>query len=165
MATTKGTGSGGARARPPEDDISGTVAAEPAAKKPRRRRETYVETAARRRKEKERDELREDLRAFAAARPSGWEHHDWLAFLDHLRERGHDTSDPEAIGAALERERLAVVLAGVEGLGPRRVHSLVDRFRTLWSMRHAAADEVAGVPGMNRPVAERLVRELRERYP
>src|SRR4051794_34499525 len=42
-------------------------------------------------------DLQEDLRAFVTARPSGWGHEDWIAFLGYLRERGHDTSDPGAI--------------------------------------------------------------------
>ena len=170
------------RTRAPEDDISGVAApgtggaagtAEaPAAggQAPKKRpggkkRETYVETAARRRKEKEADKLQADLRAFAQARPSGWDHDDWLAFLAHLEERGHDVSRSEEIGARLERERLAVTLEAVPGLGPKRVQSLVDRFGTVWSLRHAGADEVAAVPGMTRPLAQRLVEEFRTRVP
>jgi hypothetical protein len=130
----------------------------------RKKRETYTETAARRRREKEVDKLQEDLRAFAAARPSGWNHDDWLAFLTDLSARGHDVSDHGAIGARLERERLAVALESIEGLGPKRVQSLVDRFHTLWSIRHAQAPDVATVAGMTRPLAERVVQQLRERY-
>jgi excinuclease ABC subunit C len=74
-------------------------------------------------------------------------------------------SDAEGIGSRLEQERLAVVLGSVAGLGPKRVQSLVDRFHTLWSVRHAGADEVAAVPGMTRPLAQRVVEELGARYP
>jgi len=176
-----------ARTRAPEDEISGVAAPEPPAAKtagrvrgasappakeaaaPKKRgrapRESYAETAARRREEKEVDWLQADLRAFATARPGGWNHEDWIAFLAHLGERGHDVSDPEGIGSRLEQERLAVVLGGIGGLGPKRVQSLVERFHTLWSMRHAGADEVAAVPGMTRPVAQRLADELRTRFP
>lgn len=184
MATTRGKGTaakrgsaktdavaeqaGAARTRAPGDDIGGV--AEPAAAAPappaaKKRggstRETYVETAARRKKEKEVDKLQADLRAFAQGRPGGWSHDDWLAFLADLGERGHDVSDPDGIGARLERERLRVMLGAVQGLGPKRVEALVDRFDTLWSMRRASTDEVAAVAGMTRPVAERLVEELR----
>jgi|GEM_PF-1179048 len=130
----------------------------------RKKRETYTETAARRRKEKEVDKLQADLRAFAIARPSGWDHEDWVAFLGHLSQQGHDVSDHGAIGARLERERLAVALESIEGLGPKRVHSLVERFHTLWSMRHADAAAIATVAGMTRPLAERVAQQLRERY-
>ncbi|HEY0035397.1 MAG TPA: hypothetical protein VGB66_01855, partial [Longimicrobium sp.] len=71
-----------------------------------KKRETFDETAARRRQQKEIDQLQADLRAFAIARPSGWNHEDWLGFLDFLREKGHDLSAPEEIGSRLERERL-----------------------------------------------------------
>jgi excinuclease UvrABC nuclease subunit len=40
----------------------------------------------------------------------------------------------------------------------------VDRFHTLWSIRHAQAADVATVAGMTRPLAERVVQQLRERY-
>jgi hypothetical protein len=180
------------RTRAPEDDISGVAAPEaaaPAAEAPRPtrrkapgaasaapaaetarpkkrggKRETYAETAARRKKEKEVDKLQADLRAFATARPGGWNHDDWVAFLSELGAAGHDVSDAEGIGSRLEQERLAVVLGSVAGLGPKRVQSLVDRFHTLWSIRQAGADEVAAVPGMTRPLAQRVVDDLGTRY-
>jgi hypothetical protein len=125
--------------------------------------ESYAESAARRNAGKETDRLRDDLREFASARPSGWGHDDWLAFLDTLKERGHDTSDAEGIGRQLERERLATVLSSVPGLGPKRVEALVERFETLWSARHAGVEEVASVPGIPRALAERVAEALRER--
>lgn len=124
---------------------------------------SYAESAKKRQAVKETDHLRDDLRAFAAARPSGWGHDDWLVFLDALKERGHDTSEPDAIGRQLERERLAVVVAEVPGLGPKRVEALVERFETLWSARHAGVDELASVPGIPRSLAERVAARLRER--
>lgn len=110
--------------------------------------------------EKAAADLRADLRAFASGRPEGWNHHDWLSFLDHLRERGHETSDADAIGLALERERLAVLLERVPGMGPRRVQALVERYDTIWSLSRADVDELASVPGMNRALAEKLRQPL-----
>ncbi len=162
MATTRGKG-----AKPP----AGTEApaAEAPAPAPKRRggtqRETYAETAARRKKAKEVDQLAADLRAFALARPGGWDHDDWVSFLEHLGTQGHDVSDIDGIGKRLERERLGVVLGAVQGLGPKRVDGLVERFETLWSLRQAGAEEVASVSGMTRPLAHRLVDDLRTRYP
>lgn len=127
-------------------------------------RETFEETAARRKQEKEVDKLQADLRAFALARPAGWGHEDWVGFLSELGTRGHDVSDAEGIGARLEQERLAVVLGSVAGLGPKRVQSMVDRFHTLWSLRHAGVDEIAAVPGMTRPLASRVADDLVTRY-
>jgi hypothetical protein len=126
-----------------------------------KRGETYAESARKRREVKEADRLRSDLREFASARPSGWEHDDWLAFLEALKERGHDTSEPERIGLELERERLAVVLSAIPGIGPRRADALVARFDTLWSMRRAGVDEVAGAAGIPRSLAERVVEVVR----
>ncbi|HWK88649.1 MAG TPA: helix-hairpin-helix domain-containing protein [Longimicrobium sp.] len=147
MATTSGKG--------------GTAAGTGAPAGGRKKRETYQETAARRKREKEALDLRADLRAFAEGRPSGWEHADWVAFLEHLAAKGHDTSDCEAIGRMLERERLAVVLEKIPGLGPRRVDALAERFETLWSIRHATAEAVAAVQGIPRALAERVVEAVR----
>jgi hypothetical protein len=105
-------------------------------------------------------DLREDLRAFVQARPGGWGHDDWVSFLDHLAGRGHDTSDPDAIGLLLERERLWALLEGVQGMGPRRVQTVVERFDPIWSAHHAGVDELAALPGMNRPLAEKVRQAL-----
>lgn len=105
-------------------------------------------------------DLREDLRAFVQAQPSGWGHEDWVAFLDHLGTRGHDTSDPEAVGLLLERERLAARLEGIAGMGPRRVQAVVERYDTIWSAHQAGVDEIATVSGMNRSLAEKVRQAL-----
>src|SRR5687768_16130568 len=60
-------------------------------------------------------DLKKDLRDFASGRPQGWGHDDWLNFLESLKSRGHDVADREAIGVALERERLDLALSGVKG--------------------------------------------------
>jgi hypothetical protein len=129
-----------------------------------KKRETFDETAARRKQKKEIDQLQADLRAFAIARPGGWNHEDWLAFLDSLRQKGHDLSSTEEIGSRLERERLGVVLSSIQGIGPKRVDALVNQFHTLYSARHASVEEFAGA-GLPRADAERVLRELQERYP
>lgn len=101
-------------------------------------------------------DLQADLRDFITARPAGWGHEDWIAFLDHLRERGHDTSDPEAIGRLLERERLAAMLEQVQGMGPRRVGTVVERYETVYSCARGDVDDIAVLPGMNRALAEKV---------
>ena len=102
-------------------------------------------------------DLRRDLREFASTRPDGWSHDEWLRLLDSLRERGHDTSDSESIGRDLERERLALTLERVPGLGPKKVEAVADRFGTLWSLRQASAEEIASVPSIPRNLADRIV--------
>ncbi|HYW06324.1 MAG TPA: helix-hairpin-helix domain-containing protein [Longimicrobium sp.] len=105
-------------------------------------------------------DLRAELRDFASGRPTGWDHDDWMSFLDHLRGKGHDVGNSDDIGMALERERLAVRLGKVAGMGPRRVDSLVERFDTLYSLAGASVDEIAAVPGMNRSLAERVRQQI-----
>jgi hypothetical protein len=48
---------------------------------------------------------------------------------------------------------------GVDEVGPTAVP-----FQTMWSMRHAESADVATVAGMTRPLAERVVQQMRERY-
>lgn len=100
--------------------------------------------------------LRADLREFVSARPKGWNHAEWLGLLDDLSGRGHDVSDASTVGMSLERERLAVHLEAIPGMGPRRVEALVGRYHTLYSLRQADAAELAELPGMNRALAERV---------
>jgi hypothetical protein len=100
-------------------------------------------------------DLRSDLREFISSRPEGWSHDDWTGLLGRLGERGHDVSNPDQVGMALERERLASVLERVEGLEGHQVEALTDRFQTLWSFRHASTDDVASTAGIDPGLAER----------
>jgi hypothetical protein len=105
-------------------------------------------------------DLRGELRDFARSRPDGWGHDDWMGLLGDLRGRGHDVSDEGAVGMQLERERLAHQLEGVDGLG-KKADALVDRFETVYSLRQASVDDVAGVKGMDRQLAERVKERFR----
>jgi hypothetical protein len=105
-------------------------------------------------------ELQQDLREFASARPQGWNHEDWLNFLEYLKGRGHDTGDADEIGRRLERERIAVALKGVEGLGPRRLEALEQRFGSLWHIRQASVEAIAALPSINRTLAQQIRERL-----
>lgn len=105
-------------------------------------------------------DLQKDLRDFASARPAGWNHEDWLVFLESLKERGHNINDRDAIGLALERERLDLALSRVKGIGPQRRRALIERYGNVWSLRTADPDEVAKVAGIKRELAERVLAEL-----
>lgn len=107
--------------------------------------------------------LRERARDFVARHPDGWSHDEWLALLSELRNAGVDTGNHEAIGAALEHERLLMVLenAGVKGLGPKRREALAGRFGRLWDMKHASVEEIAALPSFHRSLAEAVHQALR----
>jgi excinuclease UvrABC nuclease subunit len=79
-----------------------------------------------------------------------------------MEEDGMDTSDHAYIGRALEAERLAYVLtaAAIKGLGPKRTAVLVERFGTLWSLRHASVEEVSSALDRNRPLAQRALQAV-----
>jgi hypothetical protein len=101
-------------------------------------------------------DLKKHLKDFASGRPQGWSHEDWESFLGHLRTQGHDTSNADAIGLALERERLSLALQKVEGLGQRRIKNLAERFTTVWSLRHADVEDIAQVANVPRDLADRI---------
>lgn len=103
--------------------------------------------------------LQKDLREFVQAHPGGWGHNEWIGLVNLLRDRGHDTSDTDAIGMALERERLILVLERVPGLGPQRVKNIADKFPRLWNLMQSNADEIATVASIPRATAEK-VREV-----
>jgi len=105
-------------------------------------------------------DLRKDLRDFASARPQGWGHEDWLRFLEDLRDRGHNIEDREAIGVALERERLDLALSRFEELEEEGRSVLVERFQTLWSFRSGDVEAISSIAGIPREVADRLRAEV-----
>ena len=106
--------------------------------------------------------MRKQLRSFVEDHPDGWNHDDWMGLLAELEATGSDVSDPQTIGLYLERTRLQWELTrrSVKGLGPKRSEALVDRFQTLWSLRHASVDEVAEVPTITRGLAEKVVQAI-----
>ncbi|NJD20982.1 MAG: hypothetical protein FIA95_17065 [Gemmatimonadetes bacterium] len=103
------------------------------------------------------------LRTFVAAHPDGWNHHEWLELLAQLTDAGEDTTNPDAVGAMLERERLLGFLEGVglKGLGPKRREAGADRFGRLWDLRHASVADIASIPGFYPALAEALHEALR----
>ncbi|MHB9031620.1 MAG: excinuclease ABC subunit UvrC [Anaerolineae bacterium] len=51
---------------------------------------------------------------------------------------------------------LASILEEIEGIGPARRKALLKQFGSLDGIRQASLDELAQVPGMNRPTAEKI---------
>jgi hypothetical protein len=107
--------------------------------------------------------MEQHIRAFVEAHPEGWGHEEWLGLLADLEAAGVDVSNPDAIGYELENERLAAELKrqGVQGLGPKRIEAVVDRFGTLWNLQHADAEEVAEIKTIPGALAERVVAAVR----
>lgn len=109
------------------------------------------------------DVLRSQLQRFVADHSQGWNHDDWLRLLFHLSESGVDTADEDAIGLALEQERLRQTLSesGVKGLGPKRIEAVADHFKTLWRLREASWEEVAEIKGVTKALAQGIVDRLK----
>jgi hypothetical protein len=104
--------------------------------------------------------LRKDLREFVQNHPGGWGHNEWIGLVNLLRDRGHDTSDTDRIGLALERERLTLVLERVPGLGARRVQAVADRYPRIWNVMQAGAEELATAANLPKAVAKRIKETL-----
>lgn len=98
------------------------------------------------------------LKDFATAHSAGWSHREWLGLLAELTDAGYDTSDPDQIGVALERERIEIVLAeaSVRGLGPRRRQAVADSYGTVWNLENASVDDLSEIPGVHRKLAQAL---------
>jgi len=109
------------------------------------------------------NDLATEIQCFVDEHPGGWNHDDWLGFLHTLSEGGHDTSDSDAIGLALERERLSQHLEGmkIKGLGSKRIAALAGHFGTQWNFRSASQDEFAQIPKVPRAMAEQILEALR----
>ena len=102
------------------------------------------------------------LRDFVSAHDNGWSHREWLGLLAELTDAGYDTTDPDHIGMALERARVELILeqASVKGLGPQRRAALADNFGTAWNLQHASVDDLSGIPGLHRRLAQAIHRAL-----
>lgn len=111
-----------------------------------------------------RDEKRaETLRNFVQEHPDGWSHDEWERLVQDCHHRGLiDPGDEDALGRALERERIVQTLATlpVKGLGPKRREKVAEHFEHLWMLRNASTDDLASVPSVTRPIAEDLHRAL-----
>ncbi len=108
---------------------------------------------------REHENMSARLSAFVESHPTGWNHDEWLALLADLGEGGTDVSNPDAIGAELEKTRVTLELKrrGIPGLGRKRIESIANRFGTLHELESATVEEMARVPGMNRALAARVL--------
>lgn len=107
--------------------------------------------------------MNQHLRAFVESHPEGWGHEEWLGLLADLTHQAFDVSDTEAVGYALENERLAWELRrkALPGLGPKRIDAVVDRFGTLWSLQNADVEELASIKTIPSSLAEKVVVAVR----
>ena len=108
------------------------------------------------------EELISELRGFAQDHPQGWGHDEWLSLLDHLAGAGHDVSDCDRLGLALEKERLSQTLGRMEmkGLGPKRIDVITNHFGSLWNLMNATEEDVSQLPNVPRSLASQILQTL-----
>jgi len=81
----------------------------------------------------------------------------------HLVQRIRDEAHRVAVSyhrTVRRRESTRSVLEDIPGIGPKRRQALLKAFGSIEGVRQASVDELAAVPGMTRPVAERLRQQL-----
>lgn len=102
------------------------------------------------------------INTFIESHPDGWNHGQWLELLSELENDGVDVSEPAVVGLALERERMAWELQSlsVQGLGPKRIQTLVETFNTSWNLRHATATEIAASKTIPQALADKVFEAL-----
>jgi len=103
------------------------------------------------------------LRAFVEAHIDGWDHEDWVGFLRHLGESGHDVSDADGLGLALEQERIRAVLrrSGIKGLGPKRIEAISTGYGNLHQLRSVEASHIVETTGIPVGLAQEVSKILR----
>jgi len=101
-----------------------------------------------------------EIRAFVETHRDGWNHDDWLGLIDHLGVLGCDTSDHDAIGLALEQERVRDRLraGGIKGLGPKRIEAVAREFPYLLGLQSAEEAEIAIRTGIPRKLAREIMK-------
>jgi ERCC4-type nuclease len=102
------------------------------------------------------------VQQFVAEHPHGWSHSDWEQLLGELSAKRVKVGDVDQLGVRLEAERLRQSLraARVNGLGPKRVDAIVERFGSVEKLRHASPDDLAGIRTIPRRMAEELLTQL-----
>ena len=78
-----------------------------------------------------------------------------MHLIQHIRDEAHRfaiTYHRKLRG----KRNLVSVLDHIEGIGPKRRTALWKRFESLEAMRAASLEELAAVPGMTKPTAEKL---------
>lgn len=77
-----------------------------------------------------------------------------LYLLQRIRDEAHRFA--LSYHVKLRRKTSFSSVLDVPGIGPKRRKALVNRFGTIRSIRDASIEELASVPGMTRPLAERV---------
>jgi len=82
----------------------------------------------------------------------------------HLLQRVRDEAHRFAISyhrSLREKSGLRSVLEDIPGIGPKRRAALIKHFGTLEAIKNATVEELAGVEGMNRQAAQKIIEYLR----
>jgi len=84
-----------------------------------------------------------------------------LYLLQRLRDEAH------RFAITFQKKQRAVrgetsLLDGITGIGKKRKAVLLNHFKGVSAMRKATVEEIAALPGISKPVAEELVRVVRE---
>ncbi|MFO7893521.1 MAG: excinuclease ABC subunit UvrC [Longimicrobiales bacterium] len=87
--------------------------------------------------------------------------HPGLRLLQRVRNEAHRFA--HAYNRKLRGKRtLSSELAEIPGVGPKRQQVLLSRFGSVWAIREAGVEEVAGVPGFSDKLATTIMEHLND---
>jgi excinuclease ABC subunit C len=84
---------------------------------------------------------------------------DLLLFLQHIRDEAHRFA-VDYHRRRRKKKTLQSALDSVPGVGPRRRQHLLRRFKSVGNIRNTTVEELSGLPGISRNLAERILRTL-----
>ncbi|WP_022854145.1 excinuclease ABC subunit UvrC [Thermodesulfatator atlanticus] len=90
-------------------------------------------------------------------------HTDILRFLQRVRDEAHRF----AVTSHRKRRKkqgLTSILDQIPGIGPKRKKTLLRHFESLENLAKAPVEEIAGLPGLNRKVAQTIREYLQKAY-
>ncbi|MBP5450417.1 MAG: excinuclease ABC subunit UvrC [Spirochaetales bacterium] len=78
-----------------------------------------------------------------------------LRLLQLARDEAHRFSNTRS-GLRHRRDTLRTALSEIKGIGPKKIAVLYEKYKSIKKMKSASVEEIAGVPGFNKELAEKV---------
>ncbi len=80
-------------------------------------------------------------------------------FITNFQNEVHNTAI-EYHRKVRDKELTKSKLDEIEGIGPKKKEELLKKFKTVKKIKEASIDEIAGIKGINKALAEKIKKEL-----
>jgi excinuclease ABC subunit C len=84
---------------------------------------------------------------------------DLLLFLQHVRDEAHRFA-VDYHRRRRKKKTLQSALDSIPGVGPRRRQQLLRHFKSVGNIRNTTVEELSGLPGISKNLAERILQNL-----